>query len=178
MEKRAFYWMSMAVFVCAISMMLASCKDDDKDDNKSPEQIEQEAQEAASKFWDVVGQLTTMDNYTADYQDKTFEPTIGQPSEGNPYVRVVATNDMASAAQRFASLVGLTVGDGFPVATASYTWKDDAIGTLTYTKTNNGSSWAEVEVSIKQLPHLQKIIYQAPEQMGTNASFDGSAYYR
>lgn len=95
MEKRAFYWMSMAVFVCAISMMLASCKDDDKDDNKSPEQIEQEAQEAASKFWDVVGQLTTMDNYTADYQDKTFEPTIGQPSEGNPYVRVVATNDMA-----------------------------------------------------------------------------------
>ena len=46
MEKRAFYWMSMAVFVCAISMMLASCKDDDKDDNKSPEQIEQEAQEA------------------------------------------------------------------------------------------------------------------------------------
>ena len=178
MEKRAFYWMSMAVFVCAISMMLASCKDDDKDDNKSPEQIEQEAQEAASKFWDVVGQLTTMDNYTADYQNKTFEPTIGQPSEGNPYVRVVATNDMASAAQRFASLVDLTVGDGFPVATASYTWKDDAIGTLTYTKTDNGSSWAEVEVSIKQLPHLQKIIYQAPEQMGTNASFDGSAYYR
>ena len=155
-----------------------SCKDDDKDGGKSAELTEQEVQEQADKFWKVVGQLTSMDNYTADYQDKTFEPNIGEPSEDNPYVRIVATNDQASAAERFANLVDLAVGDGFPVATPSYEWKDDAVGTLTYRATDNGSSWAEVDVNIKQLPHLQKIIYRSPAQGGTNASFSGSAYYR
>ena len=169
----------MAVLVVVLGWSVTSCKDDDKDnETKSPEQTAQEVKEAASKFWDVVGQLTSMDNYTEDYKDKTFEPTIGDPQEGNSTVRIVATNDMASAAERFASLVGLEVGEGFSIDTQDFVWKDDAVGTLTYHQTNNGQSWAEVEVNIRQLPSLQKIIYSSAEQAGTNGSFSGSAYYR
>ena len=155
--------------------MMTACSDDD--DNKSEEQKEQEKQEAlnqANAFWDVVGQLTSIDNYTVDYQNKTFEPTIGEPLEGNNTVRVVATNDMASAAARFASLVGASID----ASTLSFTYTNDAVGTLTYTKTDNGQSWATVDVNIKQLPKLQQIIYRSPEQGGTNASKMGTCYYR
>ncbi len=177
--KNSWKYLLMAALVLGLSFAFTSCSDDDDDNKKSEEQKEQEAQEAQQKadaFWAVVGQLTSIDNYTADYQDKTFEPTIGEPSEGNPYVRIVATNDIASAAQRFANLVGLD-SDFDPNAT-TYEWKNDAVGTLTYRKTDNGTSWATVDVRIKQMPHLQQIIYQSAEQGGTNGSFDGSAYYR
>ena len=175
--KKVVNWLMMATLVTSLGMSITSCKDDD-DDKNSSEQKQEEAKQQADIFWDVVGQLVSSDDYTPDYQDKTFEPTIGQPSDGNPYVRVVATNDVETAAQRFASLVGLTVGDGFPVATTSYEWKDDAVGTLTWHKTTDGSSWGTVDVNIKQLPHLQQIVYQSPSQMGTNTGFEGTAYYR
>ena len=104
MTTRSFNWRSplcivhcaLCIVLLGLSMSVTSCKDDD-DDNKSEEQKEQEALQKADAFWDVVGQLTSTDNYTADYRDKTFEPTIGEPLEGNSTVRVVATNDMASA---------------------------------------------------------------------------------
>ena len=183
MSKKVFTWRSQLCIVhyalcilllSGLSMSVTSCSDDD-DDKKSEEQKQQEAQQQADIFWDVVGQLVSTDDYTADYKDKTFEPTIGQPSDDNQYVRVVATNDMETAAQRFAQLVGL---EGFSATTQSYTWKNDAVGTLTWRKTSDGSSWGIVDVDIKQVPHLQQIVYLAPSQMGTNASFDGTAYYR
>jgi len=175
--KKTWKYLLMAALVCSLSFAVTSCSDDDDDNKKSEEQKEQEAQEAQQKadaFWAVVGQLTSIDNYTADYEGKTFEPTIGEPLEGNYTVRVVATNDMVSAAERFANLTGASIDAN----TNSYTWKDDAIGTMTYTKTNNGQSWATVDVSIKQLPSLQQIVYRSPEQAGTNASERGVCYYR
>ena len=51
------------------------------------------------------------------------------------------------------------------------------MGTLSYRKTG-GASLATVDVSIKQMPGLSQIIYKTPEQMGENASFSGTAYYR
>ena len=163
---------ALCMVLLGLSMSVISCKDDD--DEKSEEQERQEAQQKADAFWDVVGQLTSTDNYTADYRDKTFEPTIGEPLEGNNTVRVVATNDMASAAARFASLVGVSIDAN----TSNYTYSNDDVGTLTYTKTDNGQSWATVDVNIKQLPKLQQIIYRSPEQGGTNASKKGTCYYR
>ena len=165
----------MAAAVLGLGMTVASCSDDDDDNGKSEEQQEEQAQQQADTFWDVVGQLTSTDNYTADYKDKTFEPTIGLPDESNPTVRIVSTNDMASAAQRFASLVGVS---NINASTASYEWKDDAVGTLTYHKTDDGKSWATVDVNIRQMPALTQIIYRSPEQAGTNASNKGQCYYR
>ena len=66
--------MLAAALMCGLSLSVSSCSDDD-DEPKSEEQLEQEAQQKASKFWSVVGQLVSVDDVTVDYEDKTFEPT-------------------------------------------------------------------------------------------------------
>ena len=172
MKTTCINWMLMATMILSLGMGVTSCSDDD--DDKNSEQREQEQQQKASRFWDVVGQLTSSANYTEDYQNKTFEPTIGEPSEQNAYVRIVATNDMATAAERFAALVDADIDEN----TANYEFSDPDVGTLSYKKTTDGTSLATVEVNIKQLPHLQRIVYCTPEQVGVNGSFVGTAYYR
>ena len=169
-------WLLMAAVVLGLGMSVTSCKDDDEDEeeNKTEEQKQQEAQEKADRFWNVMIQLAGTDAFTTDYEGKTFEPVIGEPSDGNPYVRIVYTNDLRTAAQRFGYLVDADINED----TNSFEWKDDQVGKLSYRKTNDGQSWATVDVSIKAMPHLQQIIYRSPEQGGDNKSFDGKAYYR
>lgn len=170
--------MLFAALICGLSMSLTSCKDDD--DDLTPEQrAEKEAAEKAdkaNKFWEVASQLVGSSAYTEDYQDKTFEPTIGVADEGNSQTRIVLTNSPAAAAQLYSYLVG---AEGIDENTASHTFQDPDVGTLTYTKTGDGRSWATVDVNIKQIPHLTKIIYRSAEQGGDNAFFGGgTAYYR
>ena len=157
-------------FVLQLTLLsLVSCRGDDEFSRE-----EEQALEAATKFWSVVGQLVSMDDCTDDYLNKTFEPTIGTASEDAPLTRVVSTNSMAVAAQRFANLTGADIDENTP----EYTYSDPDVGTLVYHKSTNGRSWATVDVSIKQVPHLEKIIYQSAEQGNTNGAFDGKAYYR
>jgi len=172
--KITWKWLLMTAVVLGLSFAVTSCKDDD-DDKKSEEQKAEEAKQAEDIFWDVVGQLTSVENYTEDYKDKTFEATIGQPSSNNPTVRIVSTGDMATAAWRFGNLIG---NSSINENTPSFEYKNDAVGTLSYTKTTDGSSLATVDVNIKQLPGLQKIVYCTPEQMGVNGEFRGNAWYR
>ena len=112
-----------------------------------------------------------------DWQKATFEPTIGKASENDPYTRVIATNDLATAARRFAYLTGAAVNE----TTSDYTWSHKQAGSLTYhAGSPAGTYLAQVDVDLKQMPRLKKILYQTPDQMGENASgsFSGSAYYR
>jgi len=137
----------------------------------SPE--EEEAFEKADSFWSVVGQLVSSDDYTEDYQDKTFEPMYGMPEGENSLTRIVNTNDLKTAAQRFSQLVNANIDE----TTETYTFEDPNVGTLTYTKIDDGAKWATVDVDIRQIPHLEQIVYQIPGA-GENASFGGRAYYR
>ena len=171
MKKLMNFWL-MAALVCGLGLSVTSCKDDD-DDNKSEEQQQQEQEQTASKFWSVVGQLVSTDDYTADYADKTFEPTYGTADATNATTRIVEVNDMATAASYFADLVGASIDENTP----SYNYSDPEVGTLTYTRGGTASEWATVDVSIKQLPSLRKIIYRQGGE-GTNTSFVGKAYYR
>ena len=163
----------------ATTLALPSCKDDDKTDtpdNPSNNEEEGEAIEGAEanakavKFWDVASQLVGTGAYTIDYADATFEPTIGT-ADGN--TRIVLVNDMQAAAQKFADITGADIDE----ETASYTYNDPEIGTLTYTKVDDGTTWATVDVSIKQIPHLEKIIFR--NSTDDNGSFDEQkAWYR
>ena len=141
--KKVFNWMLMASIVVGLATTVIACSDDDDDDNKSEQQRQEEAKQAEDMFWDVVGQLTSVENYTEDYKDKTFEATIGQPSSNNPTVRIVSTGDMATAAWRFGNLIG---NSSINENTPSFEYKNDAVGTLSYTKTTDGSSLATVDV--------------------------------
>ena len=161
----------MAALVCGLSMSVTSCKDDDDNPGGEPETEEQAA--TVSKFWSVVGQLVSSDDYTVDYEDKTFEPVYGIADAANETTRIVETNDMRTAASCFADLVGAAIDENTP----SYTYSDPEVGTLTYTRGGTAEDWATVDVSIKQLPRLRKIIYRVGGE-GTNASFREKAWYR
>ena len=166
--------MLMAVLTVGLSLSVTSCKDDDKNDGGGSSQTaEEQAAEHAETFWAVAANLVSPFDVTTEYENKTFEPTIGSPLNGNSTIRVVSTGDMSAAAKRFADLTGAPVDEN----TTTYTYEDDAVGTLVYTKTNDGTSLAKVDVSIKQIPHLQQIVYKTPEQMGTNGTFKGNSYY-
>ena len=177
MKKLMNFWL-MAALLCGLGLSVTSCKDDDND-SKSEEQQQQEQEQQVSKFWSVVGQLVSSDDYTADYADKTFEPTYGTADATNATTRIVEVNDMATAASYFADLI--TVDDGSPVAidenTPSYTYSDPDVGTLTYTRGGTPDGWATVDVNIKQVPRLRKIVYRQGGE-GTNTGFAGKAYYR
>ena len=177
MKKFFNIWL-MAALVCGLGMSVTSCKDDNNDDGTSEEAQQAQASKAL-KFYEVVSHLadlSAMDDAT--YASQTFEPIIGEESQNDPLTRIVATNDMEAAAARFADIIGKSEGSGFPASTPSYTYSDPDVGTLTYTKSTDGSSWATVDVDIKQVPHLTKIVYCTPEQMGENGKFEGTAYYR
>ena len=169
----------MAAVVCGLGLGMSSCNDD-KELVKSEEEQEREAEAqaaASDKFWSVVGQLVSPMDYTDDYEGKTFEPTIGTPDASDPLTRIVLTNSMEAAAREFADLINAE--EGIDENTTTHPYKDDAVGTLTYTKVTDGTAWAEVAVNIKQLPHLTKIIYRSAQQGDDNATFGGGmAYYR
>lgn len=164
----------MAALVCGLTLGLTSCKPNEDDLN--PEEKAHKEAEKLNKFWDIASQLVNPLSYTTDYAEKTFEPTIGEPSTGDPQTRIVATNSAAAAAQRFAQLV--CVEKGIDENTKTYTYDDPDVGTLVYNKVSDGTAWATVDVNIKQIPHLTKIIYRSPDQGDTNGSFKGRAYYR
>ena len=172
--KKTFHFALMAVLTVGLSFAVTSCKDDDNSDNNGGQATaEEQAAEDANTFWAVAANLVSPFDVTSDYENKTFEPTIGSPLNGNSTIRVVSTGDMSAAAKRFADLTGAPVDEN----TTTYTYEDDAVGTLVYTKTNDATSLAKVDVSIKQIPHLQQIVYKTPEQMGTNGTFKGNSYY-
>ncbi len=174
MRTGKFNWMFAAALLFGLSIAVTSCKDDDNDTNSTQKQ-EQEALEEASKFWTVVGQLVSVDDVTDEYEGKTFEPTIGLEDETNPLTRIVSTNDMQTAAQRFADLIDASDIDE---NTTTYTWNDPEIGTMTYTKGGTQENWATVDVNIKAVPHLKQIIYKVGGE-GDNSTFNGGkAYYR
>ena len=165
----------MVALVCGLSMSVTSCSDDDKNNSSSGEQNDNQADKDmadAAVFWSVVGQLT--DTPMPDnWQNATYEPAIGEPDVTNSAVRIVNCADEESAAASVSDLLGTSI----TTATQDYTYQNDLVGTLTYRKTG-GSSIATVDVSIKQMPGLSQIIYKTPEQIGENASFKGTAYYR
>lgn len=160
----------IGLLLLAMVLVAVSCK-------KTPDPVPIPGQEADDEqvFWSIVGQLTNPGNYTPDYQNKTFEPTIGVAVESS-YDRIVETNDPVSAAFRFANLVGL---ENFDPETDRYEYSHPAVGTLVYTKSTDDTSLATVKVTIKQMPHLANIVYMTAKQMGYNdRSFRGTAYYR
>ena len=165
----------LAVLMLGMGSALTSCKDDDLTEEEKQQKQEQEDDEQyllTSDFWKVVGQLSTAELLPDDWQNTTFEPGIGQASEKSTTTRIVLTNVAEAAAESFEELTGADVTN-----LDVYEWKRD-FGTLTYERLHDGTGWAVVEVDIKQMPGLKRIVYCTPEQQGLNASVPGTPYYR
>ena len=140
--KKNFYFLLMAALVCGLSLSVTSCMDDDKDNNggQSEEQQEQQAmeqQEQDNARFAVLDQLADIDTIKADFLSETFEPGIGMPDGDDTSTRIVNTNDAETAAERFANIVGAI---GIDENTTSFPWKDDKMGTMTYTNVTDGTA--------------------------------------
>ena len=168
-----------AFMMMGLGMGVASCSDSDKNENKQGggEDEPQVVNEQEELGWTLISQLTDEATAPAGWMDKTFEPTIGKAVDGDPYTRVVATNDVETAAARFAELAGNPAG--FSEIMTGYSYSLEGVGKLTYKRGSATEPYlAQVDVDLKQVPHLKRILYQTPEQQGNNGSFDGAAYYR
>ncbi len=156
-------------------LTLTSCKDEELTEEEKQQKQEQENDRQfllTSEFWQVVGQLSNAEVLPDDWQHATFEPGIGEASDKSSTTRIVPTNEAEAAAESFEHLTGADV-----TGLDSYEWKRD-FGTLTYQRLHDGTGWAAVDVDIKQMPGLKRIVYCTPEQQGLNASVPGVPYYR
>ena len=156
-------------------LTFVSCKDEDLTEEEKQQKQEQENDRQfllTSEFWQVVGQLSNAEVLPDDWQHATFEPGIGEASDKSSTTRIVPTNEAEAAAESFEHLTGADV-----TGLDSYEWKRD-FGTLTYQRLHDGTGWAAVDVDIKQMPGLKRIVYCTPEQQGLNASVPGTPYYR
>ena len=129
-------------------------------------------------FYSVVSQLVNKNELVGDYSKKTFQPTIGIADGGDESVRVVATNSLEAAVNRYNTLTGASIDTN----TVSHTFSDKAVGTLTWSKNTDNKAFGTVTASIPSVPTLQKIIYRAGDQGDTNGKFgvngEATAYYR
>ena len=167
------------LFILCVAILsqltFVSCKDEDLTEEEKQQKQEQENDRQfllTSEFWQVIGQLSSAEVLPDDWQNATFEPGIGEASDKSATTRIVPTNDAAAAAESFEHLTGADV-----TGLDSYEWKRD-FGTLTYQRLYDGTGWATVDVDIKQMPGLKRIVYCTPEQQGLNANVPGVPYYR
>ena len=166
---KKFFWL-----LAAAALALVSCEketiDGKGDSSSSPS--------TSDVFYSVVSQLVNKNELVGDYSKKTFQPTIGIADGGDESVRVVATNSLEAAVNRYNTLTGASIDTN----TVSHTFSDKAVGTLTWSKNTDNKAFGTVTASIPSVPTLQKIIYRAGDQGDVNGSFGvngkATAYYR
>ena len=165
----------MAAMAASLCWGTISCKSDDDNNGNNGNEPTEAQYEQQQLGWDIITQLSDERTAPADWENKTFEPTIGVAKDDDPYTRIVMTNDVATAATRYGALAGLEIDE----STTGYQFSLDGIGSLNYQRgSENDQYLAQVSVDIKQMPHLKKILYQTEKQAGLNASLTGTAYYR
>lgn len=175
--KKIWNFALMAVLTVGLSFAVTSCKDDDKNENGGGTEQPTNAmdEEEGTAAWRWLCALTDADSLANDWQSQQYEPTIGVASTNQPNVRIVLVNDLAEAKAHFGSMADLApdaIGQSATVST-------EGMGTLTWNLSAAGAkNLATVDVNIRQIPHLERIVYCTPEQSPDNASTFGTAYFR
>lgn len=176
--KKYFGFVLIAAVVCGFSLAVTSCKDDENDNsgqNGTEQPTDAMDEEGAMAAWRLLCALTDADSLASDWQSQQYDPTVGVSTTNQQFVRLVQVNNLADAKMHFGSMTDLTPSEIGQTATVSV----DGMGTLTWKQSAEGEqNIASVDVKLKQIPHLQRIVYCTTDQMGDNAAKFGTAYYR
>ena len=178
--KKLFHWILMAAVVMGLGATVTACSDDD-DDKKEQRNADADPNDTEENqvAWRWLCAMTDIKSQEGNWNKKTYEPTIGVPSENNKLHRLVIVKDLDEAKKNFASIADMEVSQ----LSTSQTFNVSGVGKLTWTPSAaNAQNLAEVTVDTKLIPTLQKIIYCTEEQRGENGLFSknitGAAYYR
>ena len=172
----------MAVLVVGVGFGVTACSDDDDDNNGTEQRSDVDPldnDEARTAFrW--LCALTDAQTIDANWQSKTYEPTIGVASENNEYTRIVVVETLDEAKVSFASIADKETSELGGKVTVS----GGAAGTMTWEPSKAGAeNLAVVTVNSRIMPHLQKLVYCTEDQKGQNGSLFGNSmkgtpYYR
>lgn len=152
----------MAAVVLGLSMSVTSCKDDDDDETEVDGQTEEpidgdpyaKTSQPATDLLGVMSQLADVDSLPDNWRDATFEPTEGQVLDAStPFVRTVAVMDMTEARDLFRAFTG----ENHDETATTLTWKNDAVGTMTFKALNQHDCVATIDMELKQMPHLSQL---------------------
>ena len=172
----------MAVLVVGVGLGFTACSDDD-DDNNGTEQrsdvdpLDNDEARTAFRWLCVLSNVQTLD---ANWQSKTYEPSVGEASENSEYTRIVVVNDLEEAKIDFSKLADKDPSE----LGAKVTIDGGAAGTMVWEPSATGAAnLAVVTVTSRIMPHLQKLVYCTEDQKGQNGSLfgnnmKGTPYYR
>lgn len=180
MEKRLFNYMLLAVLMLGLGSAFTSCSDDDE---LSEEEKEKEWQQendpyekmgaSATALYPLLSQLCGVSELPDNWQTSTFEAIVGYvENEAQPSVRTITVQDFDDAREHFASLINR---DLKTLNVGAYQWSYSGIGTMDFQQ--GGEGVAQVEMNVKQIPGLKRLVYKTAEQSRNNGSFTGTAYY-
>jgi len=177
MNKRILDGLLMAALVVGLGMSVTSCKDNDDDNERTPEEIAQDPyekeSEAADALYRLVSQLSVCDSLPNNWKTAIFEPKAGKVIDSSqPRVRTIAVNNAAEAVARYNSLTGKEL----PATTITDTYKVEGVGTLQLNVGGAGAI-ATIDVNVQQMPQLQQLRLVSAADMGENGSFWGEPYY-
>ena len=181
MKKLMNFWL-MAALLCGLGLSVTSCKDDDDDNTSEQRNEDADPMDTDDNMvaWRWLSLLTDAQALDADWAKKTYTPNIGTASENNQNTRIVTVADLDEAKAKFADLAGVEASR----LGAAYTASQPGVGSLTWTPSAAGAdNLAEVEVNIRTIPSLQKIVYCTTDQVGKNGwglggQVDKTVYYR
>ena len=162
--KHCTWYIVHCTLILALGFGVAACSDDDDDDNNN-ENVESgqtvmpaDANDDATVLRQLLQQWTDVEAETLDGNilSKTFEPVVGEPvSDDKPFVRAMVAGTVEEADKVAASMLAALGID--PQKPDGFTWKNQAIGTVSYSH-GNGNELGVITVSVKQMPHLEKIL--------------------
>ncbi len=177
--KKTMNYMLLAVLMLGMGSTLISCTDDELTEDEKETQFQKEVDpnekmgEAASALYPLLSQLCGVSEMPDNWQTQIFEAVVGYvENEAQPSVRTITVQDFDEAREHFASLVNRDLKT-FDIG--AFTWKYDGVGTLDFEQ--GGDGVAHVDVNIRQIPGLKRLVYKTIEQSNNNGSFSGTAYY-
>ena len=158
----------------AAAVTFTACSDDNeitKPNQPTAEEIDQAQTAKLQAISKIMRPLAGLDALPDNWETAIFTPAEGVViDEATPEVRYVMALNMEGAQQYFDDLVP---EDGLE----GNTWRNDSVGTLTYTAVGTDKCFATIDVDLKQMPGLKQIRLVPENVIPANSKFSGTPYY-
>ena len=164
----------LPLLLAAAAATFTACSDDNditQPNQPTAEQVDQAQTAKLQAISKIMRPLAGLDALPDNWDTAIFTPAEGVVvDEATPEVRYVMALDMDGAQQYFNDLVP---EDGLE----GNTWRNDSVGTLTYTAVGTDQCFATIDVDLKQMPGLKQIRLVPENVIPANSKFSGTPYY-